>query len=95
MPAKFLASNCTVTWHGTDDTTPPGHIIATGTDSLGTIYLWLFKGDEPIDEAFVGSILIPDRAGQTPTLYGRGGDFAGIVTDTRAALARLAERAAA
>jgi hypothetical protein len=93
MPAKFRAADATIRWHGTDDTTPPGHSIATGTDSLGTVYLWLFKGDEPTDEAFVGSILIPHQAGQMPTAYGRGGGFAGTVHDTKAALARLADRA--
>jgi hypothetical protein len=93
MPAKFLAAHCTITWHGVDDTTPPGHSIAIGTDSLGSKYVWLFKGDHPTDEAFVGSILVPTRAGQTPTAYGPGGGYAGNAPDTTAALARLAERA--
>lgn len=95
MPAKFGAASATIRWHGTDDNTPPGHSIATGTDSLGTSYLWLFKGDQPTEEAFVGSILIPDRVGQMPVAYERGGGFAGTAPDTKAALARLAERAAA
>ncbi len=94
MTAKFRAADATIKWHGTDDTTPPGHSIATGTDSLGTGYLWLFKGNEPTDEAFVGSILIPDRVGQVPVAYERGGGFAGTAPDTKAALARLADRAA-
>ncbi|MFE6520857.1 hypothetical protein [Streptomyces sp. NPDC057794] len=93
MPAKFRAAEAIIEWHGTDDTTPPGHSIATGTDSLGTGYLWLFKGDEPTDEAFVGSILIPTRVGQMPVAYERGGGFAGTAPDTKAALARLADRA--
>ncbi|NUS25010.1 MAG: hypothetical protein HOV92_12410 [Streptomyces sp.] len=93
MPAKFRAAEATIKWHGSDDTTPPGHSIATGTDSLGTVYLWLFKGDQPTDEAFVGSILIPDRVGQMPVAYEKGGGFAGTVADTKATLARLADRA--
>ncbi|MEV5433914.1 hypothetical protein [Streptomyces sp. NPDC052701] len=93
MPAKFRAAEATIKWQGTDDNTPPGHSIATGTDSLGTGYLWLFKGDEPTEEAFVGSILIPTRVGQMPVAYDRGGGFAGTAADTKAALARLADRA--
>jgi len=95
MPAKFRAADATIRWHGTDDSTPSGHSIAVGADSLGTQYVWLFKGDQPIDEAFVGSILVPTRAGQVPTVYGRGGGFAGTAPDTKAALERLAARAAA
>lgn len=95
MPAKFRAADATINWHGTDDSTPPGHSIATGTDSLGTAYLWLFEGNQPTDEAFVGSVLIPTRAGQAPTVYGRGGGFAGTAPDTKAALEKLAARAAA
>jgi hypothetical protein len=94
MPAKFRAAEATIDWHGTDDNTPPGHSIATGTDRLGTHYVWLFRGDRPTDEAFVGAIGIPNRAGQTPTTYGRGGGFAGTAPDTKAALERLASRAA-
>lgn len=94
MPAKFRAVDATIRWHGTGDCTPPGHSIATGTDSLGTGYLWLFKGDQPTDEAFVGSILIPDRAGQMPVAYDCGGAFAGTAADTKATLDRLAARAA-
>lgn len=94
MPARFRAADATINWHGVDDRTPPGHSIATGTDSLGTGYLWLFKGDQPTDDAFVGSILIPDRVGQMPIAYGRGGGFAGTAPDTAAALTRLADRAA-
>jgi hypothetical protein len=93
MPAKFRADAATIRWHGIDDQTPPGHSVATGTDDLGTAYLWLFRGDQPTDDAFIGSIMIPDRAGQTPVAYGPGGGFAGTAPDTKAALARLAGRA--
>lgn len=92
MPAKFRAAHATIRWHGTDDRTPPGHSIATGTDSLGTSYLWLFTGDEPTDETFVGSILMPNRVGQMPVAYDHGGGFAGTAPDTKAALERLANR---
>ncbi|MFF8589969.1 hypothetical protein ACF061_00775 [Streptomyces sp. NPDC015220] len=94
MPAKFSSAHCTINWQGVDDDTPPGHSIATGTDSLGTPYMWLFKGGQPTDDAFVGSISIPCVPNQSTCAYGRGGGFAGTVTDYATALARLAERAA-
>lgn len=90
MPAKFYAASATISWHGTDDNTPPGHSIALGTDAVGTAYLWLFKGDQPTDSAFVGSVSIPERVGETPTAYGPGGGYAGRAIDTKATLARLA-----
>lgn len=93
MPAEFRAAEATINWHGIDGTTPPGHSIATGTDGLGTGYLWLFQGDEPTEEAFIGSVLIPTRAGQMPVAYEQGGRFAGTAPDTKAALVRLADRA--
>lgn len=92
MPARFRTADATIAWHGVDHTTPPGHSIAIGTDSLGNRWLWLFKGDQATDAAFVGSISIPTRAGQTPTAYGPGGGFVGTAPDTMAALARLADR---
>ncbi|MEV6165798.1 hypothetical protein AB0L71_28565 [Streptomyces sp. NPDC052052] len=93
MPAKFLTQHCTINWHGTDDDTPPGHTTAIGTDAFGVAYLWLFKGDQPTDDAFIGSILIPDQAGQMPVAYGPGGGLVGDASDAKAALARLADRA--
>lgn len=94
MPARFRSADATITWHGTDDTTPAGHTVATGTDGLGTAYLWLFKGDQATDDAFVGSIMIPSRAGAWPVAYGKGGGFAGQVTDTKETLEKLAAKAA-
>jgi hypothetical protein len=93
MPAKFLAAHCAIKWYGVDDTTPPGHSIAIGTDTFGTAYLWLFKSDQPTDETFIGAVNIPTRAGEMPVAYGPGGGYAGSAPDTAAALARLAERA--
>ncbi|MFI8962039.1 hypothetical protein ACIGO8_07980 [Streptomyces sp. NPDC053493] len=94
MPARFRSKDATVRWHGTDSRTPAGHTLALGTDSLGTVYLWLFKGDQPTDEAFVGSIMIPDRPGVAPTAYDAGGGFAGSVYNEKETLAKLVERAA-
>ena len=90
MPAKFRAANATIKWHGKDDTTPPGHSIAIGTDGLGTMYLWLFKGDDPTDEAFVGSIHIPAGLNKTSVAYNKNGGYVGTVSDTTTMLARLA-----
>ncbi|MFF9309929.1 hypothetical protein ACF1BS_03370 [Streptomyces sp. NPDC014748] len=93
MPARFISAHCTITWHGVDNDTPPGHSVAIGTDALGAAYLWLFKGNQPTDDAFVGSISVPARASELPAAYGRGGGFAGAVTDYATTLARLADRA--
>lgn len=90
--ARFRSADADIRWHGVDDDTPPGHTAATGTDLFGT-WLWLFKGDEPTDDAYVGGIQIPDRPGVIPNAYSRGGGWAGLATDTKATLARLAERA--
>ncbi|MEV6165734.1 hypothetical protein AB0L71_28240 [Streptomyces sp. NPDC052052] len=61
----------------------------------GVAYLWLFKGDQPTDDAFIGSILIPARAGQMPVAYGRGrgGGFVGNAPAAKAAIDRLADHA--
>ncbi|NED31085.1 hypothetical protein [Streptomyces sp. SID8499] len=93
MTAKFLSAHCTINWHGVDDDTPPGHSVAIGTDAFGTVYLWLFKGTQPTDDAFIGSISVPARASELPAAYGPGGGFAGTVTDYATTLARLADRA--
>ncbi|WP_282797871.1 hypothetical protein [Streptomyces sp. CC224B] len=97
MPARFQAATATITWAGTDDTTPPGHCIAVGTDTLGAywlwLWLWLFKGTTPHDDAFVEAINIPKQAGESSVAYGGGGGFVGLVTDTEDTLAQLAARA--
>ena len=92
MAARFRSTDAIIRWCGVDDSTPPGYCIAVGTDSLGTHWIWLFKGDRPTDDSFAGSISIPSRAGQTPVVYGPGGGFFGTANDTGEALARLSER---
>lgn len=94
MPARFRSVDATIRWHGVDDDTPPDHTLATGTDSLGNAWLWLFKGDRPTDKAFAGSIEIPTQADRIPGLYGQGGGFIGLAHNTKDALAKLAQRAA-
>ncbi|MFJ9420702.1 hypothetical protein [Streptomyces sp. NPDC101249] len=90
MSAKFLSAHCTINWQGVDDDTPPGHSLAIGTDGFGTAYLWLFRGDQPTDDTFAGSISIPADPTQHPIAYGAGGGFAGTVTDYKTTLAQLA-----
>lgn len=89
MPAQYTP-DCTIAWHGTSERTPPGHTLGIGTDTLGSVYLWLFKGPDAVPEAFVGSIHIPQDPDATPIAYNQGGGFAGTAPDTREALARLA-----
>jgi hypothetical protein len=93
MAAHFNMKDADIRACGVDDSTPPGHCTATGFDSLGRLWLWLFKGSAPSDEAYVGAVQIPDRAGQAPNAYGRTGAWEGLALDTKAALAKLAEKA--
>jgi hypothetical protein len=95
MAAPFCMADSGIRWFGVDDDTPPEHCTAIGTDRLGNKWLWLFKGDAPSDDGFVGAVQIPDRAGQAPSAYGRNGGWAGLATDTKAVLAQLAAKAAA
>lgn len=93
MPPRFKAADADVRWSGIDDDTPPGHSIAIGKDGVGNNWLWLFKGDGPSDDAFVGAIEIPAQAGRIPGAYGPGGGFVGLAPNTRDALAKLVARA--
>ncbi|MFJ9379532.1 hypothetical protein [Streptomyces sp. NPDC101455] len=91
MPARFEPGDADIRWVGVDDDTPPGHCIAIGKDSLGNAWLWLFTGDTPSADAFVGSIEIPAQITKTPSAYGRFGGWAGLAHNTRQTLEQLAE----
>lgn len=90
MPAKFRSEHDTIHTSGVDHDTPEGYSTALGTDSLGTVYLWLFKGEEPTDETFIGSIMIPRDPGASVVAYGQGGGYFGVVENTAETLAKLA-----
>lgn len=92
MNARFRAADCKIHWQGTDEDSPPGHSIATGTDAFGVPYLWLFRGCQPTDDTFVGSISIPVAPAQSAIAYGAGGGVVGTVTHTRQALEYLVDR---
>ncbi|WP_412079056.1 hypothetical protein ACLF6K_37565 [Streptomyces xanthophaeus] len=94
MAAHFRMADADIRSCGVDDSTPPGHCTAIGIDSLGRMWLWLFQGAAPSDEAYVGAVQIPERAGQTPNAYGRTGAWEGVALDTKAALERLAAKVA-
>lgn len=91
MPARYT-NDCVLYWHGVDETTPPGHTVGIGRDAVGTLYLWLFKGQDATEEAFRGSINIPNRPGAMPVAYDSRGSFAGIAPDARSAFARLVSK---
>lgn len=98
MTAIKLA-DLNVHWTGTDSTTPAGHVLVLGVDSLGTLRLCLYKGSQPDDAAFRGSLLIPpDGHSQRhlptrTTAYGPTGAFVTSHGDQTAMLQRLAELA--
>lgn len=86
---KFRLADMDVRWSGVDDTTPPGHCLASGLDPHGNVRVWLFKGVEPSDEGFRGSLLIPSSG---PAVgYGPTGTFVAGHGDHTAMLARLAK----
>ncbi|KOX32807.1 MULTISPECIES: hypothetical protein [Streptomyces] len=84
-------------WAGVDSTTPAGHVLVLGVDQLGMLRLCLYKGSQPDDAAFRGSLLIP-ADGHTQrhlpsrtTAYGPTGAFLTSHGDQTAMLRRLAE----
>lgn len=83
-------------WTGTDTTTPTGHVLALAIDGTGLLRLCLYAGDEPADEGFRGSLLIPPEGhGQRSlptrtTAYGPGGGYFTSTGDQTSMLAQLA-----
>ncbi|HEY9371881.1 hypothetical protein [Streptomyces sp.] len=87
-----------VRWVGTDSTTPAGHVLVLGVDTLGVLRLCLYKGATPDDSTLRGSLLIPpDGHGQRhlptrTTAYGPTGAYVTSVGDQTAMLQRLADQ---
>ena len=86
-----------VRWTGVDSTTPVGHVLVLGVDQLGLLRLCLYKGSQPDDAAFRGSLLIPPDGHTQRHLpsrtaaYGPGGAWVTSSGDQTAMLRRLAE----
>ncbi|MFD9123814.1 hypothetical protein [Kitasatospora sp. NPDC059571] len=89
---QFRVADLTLHWTGTDDTTPPGHVIAAGHDPFGDLRIFLWAGNAPDDDAYRGSLLI--KRHQTVAAYGPGGDYITGLGDQTALLARLADNSA-
>lgn len=82
-----------IRWTGTDDTTPEGHVLALGVDSVGNCRLCLYEGAEPDDAAFRGSLLIPPMNGTGGAVaYGPAGAHVTSIGDQTTMLARLANQ---
>ncbi|MGW2657024.1 hypothetical protein ACWC1D_25630 [Streptomyces sp. NPDC001478] len=79
-------------WSGVDSTTPAGHVLVTGVDTLGRVRVCLYEGSEPSDDTFKGSLVLPpkDRLGSATTAYGRFGGYVVGSGDQTSQLARLA-----
>lgn len=73
--SDFHLAEVDVRWTGVDDSTPPGCCLANVRDQLGNYRLCLFRGAEPSDDGFLGSILIPTRAGVVAVAYGPTGAY--------------------
>ena len=78
---QFRVADLTLHWTGTDDTAPPGHVIAAGHDPFGDLRIFLWIGSTPDDDAYRGSLLI--KYHQAVAAYGPG--------DQTTLLARLAD----
>ncbi|WP_145787187.1 hypothetical protein [Kitasatospora atroaurantiaca] len=86
---QFRVADLTLHWTGTDDTTPPGHIIAAGHDPFGDLRVFLWVGNTPADDAYRGSLLIKHH--QAVAAYGPSGSYVTGLGDQTALLARLAD----
>lgn len=93
---KFRLNENDIRWSGIDDTTPPGHCIAVGTDRWGKVRIWLFEGTEPSNEHYRGSITIP-APGESSLIYAYGptGAYARSGFDQTYLLQHLADKATA
>ncbi|MEU7631651.1 hypothetical protein AB0C34_16925 [Nocardia sp. NPDC049220] len=87
--SRFNLSDVTIHWSGRDSTTPPGHYIASGVDSLGNLRVWLFKGDKVSVDGYRGNILYPETG--FPTACGPTGGYVTSQGDSAAMLAQLAQ----
>lgn len=84
---NFTLADLDLYWVGTDDDTPAGCTIANGVDPVGNTRVFLWRGSEPDDGAFLGSVLITDRH---LTAYGPRGGYAkgtGTMSELLACLA--------
>jgi len=71
MP-QFRLAQLDLRWTGTDDTTPAGHVIATGLDPLGNVRTFLWAGDQPDDANYRGSFI---HSSWEATAYGPDGGY--------------------
>lgn len=72
---RFTLADLDLYWVGTDDTTPTGCTLAYGYDPLGNRRLFLWRGPEPSDDTFLGSVLTKEKG--PSTAYGSGGGYVG------------------
>ncbi|PRX91946.1 hypothetical protein [Allonocardiopsis opalescens] len=89
----FRLVDIDIRWSGRDSNTPDGCIIATGLDPHGNLRTFLYRGDEPSDGGFLGSILYPEPGAGTPLAYGPRGGWVPCGGGEAAMLVRLAEKA--
>lgn len=74
MP-QFRLDQLDIRWTGVDSNTPDGHVAATGFDPMGNYRLFLWAGQQPNDDHYVGSILIPQDINRQAIAYGARGGF--------------------
>jgi hypothetical protein len=84
--AQFRIAQLDLHAVGTDSDTPPGHVAATAIDPLGNIRTFLWAGDQPDDDHYIGSII---HSSWDATAYGPNGGYVrghGSISEMLAAL---------
>lgn len=71
----FTLDELDLRWVGHDDTTPAGCTLGHGYDPVGNLRLFLWRGPEPSDDTFLGSVITKEKG--TSTAYGPRGGFFG------------------
>lgn len=85
-------SDITPIWVGVDSSTPPGHCIIDGTDTLGRRNITLYAYLTPTDESYRGRVqLAADGLSSTHLAYDKRGTFTGSGPEVGPLLDRLAD----
>jgi hypothetical protein len=74
-PMRFTLADLDLRWVGNDAATPAGCTLGHGYDPLGNLRLFLWRGDQPSDGTFLGSVLTKEKG--PSTAYGPGGGYVG------------------
>lgn len=89
----FRLASQTINWQGVDSTTPAGCSLAVGTDPMGNMRVWLFRGETPTDDQLLGSLLMPQDPGRPAIAYRGQNGYLASGYDQTELLTKLAAHA--